>query len=106
MKKYVICLCCLLLLTLLTKARNTQAAESPDAAEGFAKMQEMAERGNADAQYLIGMFYGSGGTLTGPPDTYKAAEWFYKTAEQRYSQAQYMLGFAHLAGASVIRDKQ
>jgi len=65
-------------------------------------LQNSAEQGNAEAQYLLGLWYYSG--QGGQVDYAKAAEWFSKSAEQGDAQAQYMLSISYGTGRGVPED--
>jgi hypothetical protein len=66
--------------------------------------QKAAERGNANAQFVLGMMYRDGrGVLK---DDVKAMQWIKKAAEQGYAEAQFRLGIAYLLGQGVAHDRQ
>ena len=61
-----------------------------------------AGRGNADAQYNLGVLYIQG---KGVPQWFaEAARWFRMAAEQGEGSAQYSLGIMHKEGDGVPRD--
>ena len=70
--------------------------------ENVARCTELAEQGDADAQFWLGYFYYKG-KLIGK-DREKAANWYRKSAEQGYAKSQYHLGKAYLKGRGVPRD--
>ncbi|MES9967885.1 MAG: tetratricopeptide repeat protein, partial [Sedimenticola sp.] len=53
-------------------------------------LKQLAENGNAEAQYELGVTFRNGRLL--PRDTGQAAAWFEKAAEQDHADAQYALG--------------
>ena len=55
-----------------------------------------AERGDADAQYNLGMMYADGRGV--PQDDTTAVEWFQKAAEQGHALAQKNLGVVYEQG--------
>jgi len=101
MKKIVFYLYIVMLLTLLTQAGNTQAAEL--SASDLAKIQKAAEQGDADMQYFLGTVYGKGG-LGVPQDHTKAMYWYTKAAETGYAMAQCAIGLAYANGNGVPKD--
>ena len=70
--------------------RSTQCEKS---------IQELAEEGDAEAQYKIGYDYYIHGNL---PEAFK---WFLKAAEQGYAEAQYQIGSCYNFGNVVEIDK-
>lgn len=60
-----------------------------------------AERGNASAQFFLGVAHEYG--YVGKPDAAKAVEWYRKAAEQGHTGAQTFLGFALLTGSGVAK---
>jgi len=68
----------------------------------FSNLQRLAEKGNAGAQYNLGLMYEQGyGTA---PDISKAAAWFEKAAEKGEANAQYRLGSLYYHGQGVTKD--
>ena len=63
---------------------------------------ELAEQGDARAQYVLGAsyFYGEGAAK----DPREAVRWFRMAAEQGYAAAQYNLGLAYNFGDGVAKD--
>ena len=62
----------------------------------------LAERGNAKAQYYLGLMYAEG---QGVPQNYgEAAKWWRKAAELGYVGAQYNLGIMYDNGRGVAQD--
>ena len=76
-------------------------AERDDAAES---MRELAESGNAHAQYFMGKLYRDGPLL--PPDWVMARYWFDKAAKQGYAAAQYALGKLYLSDDASVHDSE
>lgn len=62
-----------------------------------------AEKGNADAEYMLGncFFFGVGVT----PDKTEAVDYFRKAAEQKNANAQYMLGLCCESGIGIDQNK-
>lgn len=63
-----------------------------------------AHRGDAEAQYNLGLIYGSGNGIT--PNLTEAARWYQRAAEQGHHQAQAMLGVLYNSGQGVIQSHE
>ena len=74
-------------------------AERDEAAE---RLEQLAEDGDAYAQYIIGTAYRDGGLLI--PDTAKAQKLLERAAEQDLDAAQYALGKLYLSDDADIHD--
>ena len=73
-----------------------------DYAAAYRGFQRLAEQGDADAQFNLGLIYDGGrGVLR---DTAEAARWYRRAAERGFAQAQFNLGFIHSKGRGVRRD--
>ena len=68
----------------------------------FADMLRSAEKGEAGAQYNLGLMYEQGYGVAHDPR--KAASWFEKAAERGEANAQYRLGSLYYHGQGVPRD--
>lgn len=66
------------------------------------KFKPLAEHGNAQAQYNIGMMYRQGKGM--PQDDKEAAAWLSKAAEQGYVEAQENLAVLYSQGRGVAQD--
>lgn len=82
-----------------------EATPSPTPAEreaAAAIIVDAAERGDPDAQYLVG----AGDLLlpAGERDDTRAARWLARAAVQGHARAQYALARAYIAGTGVARD--
>jgi len=75
-------------------------AASPQ--ETAATLKTLATRGDASAQYELGVRYSEGRGLV--RDTKSAAQWFEKAADQGLAPAQYRLGSYYEKGIGVDRD--
>ncbi len=73
--------------------------ERDEAAE---QLEQLAEDGDAYAQYIIGTAYRNGGLLI--PDTVKAQKLLERAAEQDLDAAQYALGKLYLSDDADIHD--
>ena len=65
--------------------------------------ETQAARGNADAQFHLGLKYANGKKLS--HDYGRAAEWYLKAAEQNHSLAQFNLGTMHASGQGVPQNE-
>jgi uncharacterized protein len=67
-----------------------------DYATALKEFKPLAEQGNADAQFNLGLIYING--LGTPKNEEIAFKWFHKSAEQRHARAQFFLGWMYEAG--------
>jgi TPR repeat protein len=67
-----------------------------------ASCRNLAEQGNAEAQFVLGGLYYVGRGV--PQDYSEAALWFRKAAEQGYAAAQHSLGRLYRKGQGVPQD--
>ena len=74
-------------------------AERDEAAE---QLEQLADAGDAHAQYIIGTAYRDGGLLI--PDTAKAQKLLERAAEQDLDAAQYALGKLYLSDDADVHD--
>src|ERR1051325_3734785 len=65
-------------------------------------LESQAERGDADAQFSLGLKFSSGG---GVPDYTQAAHWYLKAAEQNHALAQFNLGIMCARGQGARADQ-
>jgi len=78
------------------------AYESGDYATALREWTPLAEQGDADAQYNLGLMYDEG---QGVPQDYKAAvKWYELAAKQGQAAAQNNLGLMYVKGQGVIQD--
>ena len=73
--------------------------ERDEAAE---QLEQLADAGDAHAQYIIGTAYRDGGLLI--PDTVKAQKLLERAAEQDLDAAQYALGKLYLSDDADVHD--
>ena len=69
---------------------------------GVKYIQQAAEKGYAEAQYDLGVYYYNGYGVT--QDYVTAVKWFRKAAEQGAASAQYTLGYCFYFGDGVAED--
>jgi TPR repeat protein len=80
------------------------AYDRHDYAAAAQEWQPIAQAGDANAQYNMGLLFASG--QGGPQDYRKAAEWYRKAAEQGVVAAEYNLGVLYANGQGVPRSDQ
>ena len=108
MRSCVVCLCCILLLSLTACAKKNPdkpelAALQKPAEQGDARaqrvlelLQKPAKQGDAKAQSMLGTLYAFGRGV--PQDDSKALYWLQKSAKQGYAEAQFQLGVRYYFG--------
>jgi TPR repeat protein len=67
------------------------------------KTQAKADKGDAEAQFSLGLQFASGGVTV--QDYTKAAHWYLKAANQNHSLAQFNLGLMFAGGQGVAQDE-
>ena len=78
------------------------AYEQSDYQTAFKLWLPMAEQGDANVQFNLGVMYEDG--LGVKQDDFEAVKWYRKAAEQGYADAQANLGSAYSAGRGVRQD--
>src|SRR5574344_1266631 len=105
-KKLIFGLCLWLFATTLSFGANLQdgvnAIEKGDYKTAFTIFEDLASKGDAGAQYNLGVMYYNGKGVR--QDYKKAFEWYEKTATQGYVSAQYNLGVMYRDGEGVRQD--
>jgi hypothetical protein len=71
-------------------------------AKSLADLQKLADQGDAEAQYQMGVRYDEGESL--PKNDTQAVQWFQRAAEQGHVDAQAHLGAYYWAGRGVHED--
>jgi uncharacterized protein len=79
-----------------------RAYEQQDYATALRELKPLAEKGNADAQALLGLMYELGRGL--PQDRSQALKSYKAAAEQGNAKGQFHLGVMYLNGVGVARD--
>jgi hypothetical protein len=74
----------------------------PAQAKALPELRQLAERGDADAQWQIGVRYHNGEGV--PQDDVQAVQWYLRAAEQGNVAAQSALGSYYWAGTGAPRD--
>ena len=93
----------------LRSAQTAQSSSGPQVAvdrRGHAlsptELRKLADQGDADAQWQLGILYHDGDAV--PKDDGLAVQWFQRAAEQGYVRAQSTLGAYYWAGRGVPQD--
>ncbi len=82
--------------------KATDAYNRGDYATALREIKPLAEQGDADAQYNLGLMYSNG---RGVPQNHKTAvKWWRLAAEQGHAGAQAKLGAMYALGQGVIQD--
>ena len=82
--------------------KGLTAYQSGDYANALREWKPLAEQGNADAQYNLGVMYHTG---DGVPKNYKTAmKWYRLAAKQEFARAQSNLGAMYEKGQGVPKD--
>ncbi len=82
--------------------KGVAAMEAGDYATALQEWRPLAEQGDADAQYNLGVMYANGDGV--PIDYKEAASWYRRAAEQGIANAQYNSGVMYENGQGVLQD--
>ena len=80
----------------------SSALQRGDFTLGMKLLRPLAEQGNAEAQYNLGVMYAEGKGV--PQDDRAAVQWWRKAAAQGDAEAQYNLGLSYRTGRGVPQD--
>lgn len=82
--------------------KGLAAYDGGDYAAALREWRPLVAKGNAEAQYSLGImyFYGEGVTQSYP----KAMKWWHEAAAQGYGEAQFSIGAAYAQGFGVSRN--
>ena len=87
--------------------RQKKKKSTPYVKENYSEAEknllEAAKKGNADAQFKLGVCYAKGDGVA--QDQTKAVEWWHKAAAQGHAEAQYGLGLCYVDGIGVEKDQ-
>ncbi|MFO7604643.1 MAG: tetratricopeptide repeat protein, partial [Gammaproteobacteria bacterium] len=105
-------LCCLILLVLAPVSsllasplqEGLRAYEAGNYPAAQRHWSPLAEQGDADAQYNMGLLFLNGRGV--PQDERAAGEWFKKAARQGSADAQYNLGVLYYKGRGLARSSR
>ena len=79
-----------------------EAYSTGDYPKALAEFQALADQGDAQGQYFLGLFYHNGFGVKRDPA--EAAKWFQKAAQQGDARSQYYAGIMYAAGKGVTKD--
>ena len=79
--------------------QNSQVQTLPEEDSELIKLNRLAEQGNAEAQYRLGLMYDMGEDVN--QDYSKAFEWYEKSANQGLASSQSKLGSMYRYGKGV-----
>ena len=82
--------------------KGLDAARRGDFATAKSELEPLAEQGNADAQYNLGLMYVRGDGVTKDPK--KGIQWYRLAAKQGRAEAQNNLAFMYAEGEGVTQD--
>lgn len=98
LRRFLLGVFTILLCSLLVRAADLESAkrafEQKDYATAFKELTPLAEKGNADAQLILGKMYLKGQGVLKDPD--QAIKWFKASATQGNADAQFFLGSMYL----------
>ncbi len=78
------------------------AYKSGDYEKAIKLLKPLAESGDPEAQYRLGMMYDNGKGVA--EDDARAVQWYRKAAQNGHSNAQYVLGLMYSEGSGVPED--
>jgi hypothetical protein len=87
-----------------TTEQSISAYKHRDYPTALAGFKKLADQGNADAQYILGVMYERGKGVLKDPE--QAAAWHRKAAEKGISNAQFNLAAMYAEGRGVPKDDQ
>ena len=82
--------------------KGFEVAQGGDFATALKEWQPLAEQGDRNLQYNLGVMYDNGQGV--PQDYAEAAKWYRLAAEQGHATAQYNLGWMYDNGYGVPQD--
>jgi len=81
---------------------GVDAYDRGDYATALREFRPLAEQGNVDAQFNLGVLYTE--DLGVPQDYVQARQWYEQAAAQGYAMAELSLGVLYAQGRGVLRD--
>src|SRR5947207_14998732 len=84
------------------QGQSAAASKTASAQDELITMREAAERGDAAAQFKLGVKYATGDGV--PTNDSLAADWIRRAAQQGYVDAEYNLGLMYADGNGVPQD--
>jgi TPR repeat protein len=101
---FVLSIICLAIPTWAEFQAGMEANDREDYATALREWRPLAERGDALAQYNLGMLYRKGRGV--PQDDVQARKWYAKAAAQGLAKAQFNLGTLYFNGEGGPKDYQ
>jgi uncharacterized protein len=105
-KQFSFCAVMILIAAGLAASEDLEAAKraykEKDYATAFKTASPLAEKGNPEAQVLVGRMFLTGRGVSKDPDT--AVKWFKAAAGQGYADAEFMLGSMYLLPHSDVAE--
>ncbi|MBA4382671.1 MAG: sel1 repeat family protein [Sideroxydans sp.] len=80
-----------------------QAMEKEDYPTALKEWKALAAKGDAEAQFQLGVMYGSGMGVESNIDT--AVQWYSKAAKQNHAKAAHVMSIAYRGGQGVKKDE-
>lgn len=103
MKRFIAVVALLLPLAALAgREEGIEAYTIGDFPKAIAEFQALADQGDIEGQYFLGLFYHNGFGVK--RDQAEAVKWFLKAAQQGDARSQYYAGIMHAAGQGVAKD--
>jgi len=88
--------------TLADYTDGYNAYQKGDYKTAVSEWKSLADQGEVDAQYNLGVMYENGeGVLQ---DYKQAVKWYRKAAEQDFASAQHNLGVMYIDGTGILKD--
>ena len=84
--------------------KGLKAAQSGDFKTALAEWTPLAEQGNDNAQYNLGVMYANGDGV--PENDKTAVKWYTLAAKQGYAEAQTNLGVMYANGEGILTDNR
>ena len=103
MKALRIIFVALAFISLPAYAGDNRTANHNAANEKFKQVKKAAERGDASAQYNLGLHYADGRGVA--RDDAEAVKWYLKAAEQGNANGQFELGYMYESGRGIAKDE-
>lgn len=93
-----------LIASILLIAGKASYAEETIKCLSFETCLKLAEKGDARAQYELGVMYSEGEEWFGKKESKEAIDWYKKAADQGIVDAQFRLGVLYRFGVDVSKD--
>lgn len=91
----------MIFIALLSPAHAATSSQNPHSPQILAEVQSRADKGDAKAQYELGIFLMDGDIGEYPVKVMEGVEWLTRSANRGYAPAQYKLGYIFYAGPNL-----